>query len=166
MGKADQAFSRKAEVCDTAIGWRFINPVMKAHYGIDSRPETAENVAEEFGVSRADQDTFAFRSQERAAAAIANGRLAVEIAPVEIAGRKAAVAVVYTDEHPRATSAEALAKLKPIVKPGGTVTASPRAPACWARRWWACRRASWALARRRPPRSCWHALAFQFRPWM
>ncbi|WP_238364806.1 3-oxoadipyl-CoA thiolase [Mesobacterium pallidum] len=123
MPKAESAFSRANAVYDTTIGWRFINPVMKAQYGVDSMPETAENVAEDFGVSRADQDALALRSQEKAAAAIASGRLAREITPVTIPQRRGDPVVVDTDEHPRATTAEALAKLRPIVKADGTVTA-------------------------------------------
>ncbi len=123
MGKADTAFSRSAKIEDTTIGWRFVNPLMKAKYGIDSMPETAENVAVEFKVSRADQDAFALRSQQRAAAAIAAGRLAEEIVPVTIAQKKGDPIVVARDEHPRETSLEALAKLKGVVRPDGTVTA-------------------------------------------
>ncbi|HEY6892897.1 MAG TPA: 3-oxoadipyl-CoA thiolase [Rhodanobacteraceae bacterium] len=123
QGKATEAFSRAAKIEDTTIGWRFVNPVMKARYGIDSMPETAENVAEEFHVSRADQDAFALRSQQRAAAAIAEGRMAEEIVPVSIAQKKGDPIVVAKDEHPRATTLEALAKLRGIVKPEGTVTA-------------------------------------------
>jgi len=123
MGKADSAFSRNASIFDTTIGWRFVNPLMKAKYGIDSMPETAENVAAEFHVSRADQDAFALRSQERAAAAIAAGRLAEEIAPVTLPAKKGEPIVFSQDEHPRGTSLEALAKLKGIVRPDGTVTA-------------------------------------------
>ena len=123
MGKADSAFSRSAKIEDTTIGWRFVNPLMKAKYGIDSMPETAENVAAEFRVSRADQDAFALRSQQRAAAAIAAGRLAEEIVPVTIPQKKGDPLVVARDEHPRETSLEALAKLKGVVKPDGTVTA-------------------------------------------
>jgi 3-oxoadipyl-CoA thiolase len=123
MGKADAAFSRSASIFDTTIGWRFVNPSMKGKYGIDSMPETAENVAAEFGVSRTDQDAFALRSQERAAAAIAAGRLAREIVPVTIPARKGNPVVFSQDEHPRATTLEALAGLKGIVKPDGTVTA-------------------------------------------
>jgi acetyl-CoA acetyltransferase family protein len=108
---------------DTTIGWRFVNKLMKAQFGIDSMPETAENVAEQFGVKREDQDKFAAESQRRAAAAQANGRLAAEIAPVSIPQRKGDPVVVDRDEHPRETSVEALGKLKPIVKEGGTVTA-------------------------------------------
>jgi 3-oxoadipyl-CoA thiolase len=123
MGKADTAFSRSASIFDTTIGWRFVNPLMKGKYGIDSMPETAENVAAEFNVSRADQDAFALRSQERAAAAIAAGRLAREIVPVTIPAKKGNSVVVSQDEHPRATTLEALAGLKGIVRPDGTVTA-------------------------------------------
>jgi acetyl-CoA acetyltransferase family protein len=123
MGKADAAFSRSASIFDTTIGWRFVNPLMKGRYGIDSMPETAENAAADFGVSRADQDAFALRSQERAAAAIADGRLAREIVAVTIPSRKGEPVVFSQDEHPRATTLEALARLKGIVKPDGTVTA-------------------------------------------
>ncbi|WP_274627062.1 3-oxoadipyl-CoA thiolase [Arvimicrobium flavum] len=125
MPKADTAFSRHAEIHDTTIGWRFVNPLMKAQYGIDSMPETGENVAEEFSVSREDQDAFAVRSQEKAVAAQANGRLAKEIASVTIRQRKGDAIVVEKDEHPRAgTTLEALAKLgTPFKKVGGTVTA-------------------------------------------
>jgi len=122
MGKADSAFSRSAEIFDTTIGWRFINPAMRKAYGVDSMPETAENVATDYGVNRQDQDAFALRSQQRAAAAQANGFLAGEITPVEILG-KAGPTLVDRDEHPRETTLEALAKLKPIVREGGTVTA-------------------------------------------
>lgn len=123
LGKADSAFSRQAEIHDTTIGWRFVNPRMQAGFGIDSMPETAENVAQEFGISRQDQDAFAVRSQARAAAAQASGRFAVEIVPVVIAQRKGDAVVVDRDEHPRETSLEALGRLKPIVRPDGTVTA-------------------------------------------
>ncbi|MCB1336361.1 MAG: 3-oxoadipyl-CoA thiolase [Maritimibacter sp.] len=123
MPKATSAFSRANEVHDTTIGWRFVNPAMKAAHGVDSMPETAENVADDFRISREDQDAFALRSQDKAAAAIASGRLAKEIVGVEVPGRKGAVTVVDTDEHPRATTLEALAGLKPIVRAGGTVTA-------------------------------------------
>jgi 3-oxoadipyl-CoA thiolase len=122
MGKADAPFSRQAEIFDTTIGWRFVNPAMKAAYGTDSMPETAENVADDWKVSRADQDAFALRSQERAARAIADGSLAREIVPVTIKTRKGET-LVTTDEHPRATTIEALSALKPIVRPGGTITA-------------------------------------------
>src|SRR4249920_727652 len=111
LAKADSAFSRSAKIEDTTIGWRFVNPLMKTQYGIDSMPETAENVAAEYKVSRADQDAFALRSQERAAAAIAAGRLAEEIVPVTIPAKKGDPVVFGQDEHPRATSLEALAKL-------------------------------------------------------
>jgi 3-oxoadipyl-CoA thiolase len=123
MGKAEAAFSRANELYDTTIGWRFVNPKMKAAYGVDSMPETAENVAEQWQISRADQDAFALRSQNRAAAAQANGRLGAEITPVSIAQRKGDAILVERDEHPRATTIEALSALKPIVKPDGTVTA-------------------------------------------
>jgi acetyl-CoA acyltransferase len=123
LAKAESAFSRAAKIEDTTIGWRFVNPLTKAKYGIDSMPETAENVATEFGIARADQDAFALRSQERALAAIAAGRLAEEIVPVTIPAKKGDPVVVARDEHPRETTLEALAKLKPIVRPDGTVTA-------------------------------------------
>ncbi len=111
MPKADAAFSRNAEIYDTTIGWRFVNPLMKAQYGVDSMPETGENVAEDFAVSRQDQDLFALASQAKAAAAQENGRLAREITPVSIPQRKGDALVVDKDEHPRATTIEALAKL-------------------------------------------------------
>jgi acetyl-CoA acyltransferase len=123
QGKASEAFSRHVEVYDTTIGWRFVNPLMKAQYGVDSMPETGENVAEEFQISRADQDAFAMRSQARAAAAQKNGRLAREIAPVEIKDRKGNVTRVEHDEHPRATSLDKLAALPTPFRKGGTVTA-------------------------------------------
>ncbi|MBC2834234.1 3-oxoadipyl-CoA thiolase [Paragemmobacter straminiformis] len=123
MPKADAAFSRNAEIYDTTIGWRFVNPLMQAAYGTDSMPETAENVAEDFGISRADQDAFALRSQAKASEAQANGRLAREITPVTIPQRKGEAVVVAQDEHPRATTIEALAKLGTPFRKGGTVTA-------------------------------------------
>jgi acetyl-CoA acyltransferase len=124
MPKADAAFSRNAEIYDTTIGWRFVNPLMKAQYGIDSMPETGENVAAEFGVSRAEQDAFALRSQEKAVAAQESGRLAREITPVSIPQRKGEPVVVDRDEHPRAgTTLEALARLPTPFREGGTVTA-------------------------------------------
>ncbi|PBB78119.1 3-oxoadipyl-CoA thiolase [Mesorhizobium sp. WSM3879] len=124
MPKADTAFSRNAEIYDTTIGWRFVNPLMRKQYGVDSMPETGENVAEEFLVSRADQDAFAARSQDKAVAAQANGRLAKEITPVAIPQRKGEPIVVSKDEHPRAgTTIEALAKLPTPFRQGGTVTA-------------------------------------------
>jgi 3-oxoadipyl-CoA thiolase len=124
MGKAETAFQRSAEIHDTTIGWRFINPLMKAQYGVDSMPETGENVAEDFQISRTDQDAFALRSQHRAGAAQASGWFAGEIAPIEIKGARGAVTRVDADEHPRPeTTAEGLAKLKPFVREGGTVTA-------------------------------------------
>jgi 3-oxoadipyl-CoA thiolase len=123
MAKATSAFDRNAEMYDTTIGWRFVNPKMKSAYGDDTMPSTAENVAQEFQVSRADQDVFAVRSQAKAAAAQAGGRFDAEIVPVSIPQRKGDAIVVARDEHPRETSAEALAKLRPIVRPEGTVTA-------------------------------------------
>jgi acetyl-CoA acyltransferase len=123
MPKADSAFSRNAEIHDTTIGWRFVNPLMKAQYGIDSMPETGENVAEEFSVSREAQDAFALRSQARAASAIRAGRLAEEIVPVTVPSRKGDPAVVERDEHPRETTLEALAKLGTPFRKGGSVTA-------------------------------------------
>ena len=124
MGKAAEAFSRSADIFDTTIGWRFINPLMKAQYGVDAMPETGENVAEEFQVSRADQDAFAIRSQQRAGKAIAAGYFAEEITPVTVPGGKAGPITVDKDEHPRPeTTLEGLAKLKPIVRNPGTVTA-------------------------------------------
>jgi acetyl-CoA acyltransferase len=124
MPKADTAFSRKAEIYDTTIGWRFVNPLMKKQYGIDSMPETGENVAEQFQVSRKDQDAFAVRSQEKAVAAQANGRLAREIVKVTIPQRKGDPIVVDRDEHPRAgTTLDVLAKLPTPFREGGTVTA-------------------------------------------
>jgi 3-oxoadipyl-CoA thiolase len=122
QGKAQEAFARAAEIYDTTIGWRFINPLMKSQYGVDSMPETGENVAEEFQITRADQDAFALRSQQRAAKAIASGYFAQEIVAVEIAGRKETVKVDI-DEHPRETTLEQLAKLKPFVRNPGTITA-------------------------------------------
>lgn len=124
MGKADSAFSRAARIEDTTMGWRFINPLMKAKYGIDSMPETAENVAKEFNISRADQDAFALRSQQRWAAAHAAGVFKDEIVPVTIPQKKGDARVFDTDEHPRPdTGIEMLAKLKGVVTPDGTVTA-------------------------------------------
>ncbi|MCE2042744.1 acetyl-CoA C-acyltransferase, partial [Burkholderia pseudomallei OB] len=122
-GKATSAFSRQAEIFDTTIGWRFVNPLMKQRYGVDSMPETAENVATDYRVSRADQDAFALRSQQKAARAQADGTLAQEIAPVTIAQKQGEPLVVARDEHPRETTLEALAKLKGVVRPDGTVTA-------------------------------------------
>jgi acetyl-CoA acyltransferase len=124
MPKATEAFSRNAEIYDTTIGWRFVNPLMKKQYGVDSMPETGENVAADFQVSRADQDAFAVRSQEKAVAAQANGRLAREITPVTIPQRKGEPVIVNKDEHPRAGSTvETLAKLPTPFREGGTVTA-------------------------------------------
>ncbi|MDY7532647.1 3-oxoadipyl-CoA thiolase [Pseudomonas sp. Bout1] len=124
MGKAEQAFARDAQLYDTTIGWRFVNPLMKKAYGIDSMPETAENVAEQFNISRADQDAFALRSQQRAAAAQASGRLAREIVAVEIPQRKGPAKVVEHDEHPRGdTTFEQLQKLGTPFREGGSITA-------------------------------------------
>ena len=123
MPKAETAFSRANVVYDTTIGWRFVNKLMRQSYGIDSMPETAENVAEEFRISREDQDAFALRSQQKAAAAIASGRLAQEIVPVTVPRRKGDPVIFDTDEHPRQTSLEKLAGLKGVVRAGGSVTA-------------------------------------------
>ncbi len=124
MGKADSAYSRVAKIEDTTIGWRFVNPLMKAKYGIDSMPETAENVAAQFGIARADQDAFAIRSQQRWAAAHATGYFANELIPVAIPSKKGEPVMFTTDEHPRPeTTLAMLAKLKGVVKPDGTVTA-------------------------------------------
>ena len=124
LGKADAAFSRSLKLEDTTLGWRFVNPLMKAKYGVDSMPETGEIVAEEFHISREDQDAFALRSQQRAGEAMRSGRLAEEIVGVPIAQKRGEPVLVLQDEHPRPdTTLEALAKLKGVVKPGGTVTA-------------------------------------------
>jgi 3-oxoadipyl-CoA thiolase len=124
QGKSDEAFSRKAEIYDTTIGWRFINPLIKSQYGVDSMPETAENVAEEFQINRADQDAFALRSQQRAGEAIGRGFFTTEIVAVEVPGGKAGPTLVDRDEHPRPdTSIEQLAKLKTPFRKDGTVTA-------------------------------------------
>ena len=124
VGKADAAFSRSMKLEDTTMGWRFVNPVMKARYGVDLMPETAEIVAEEFRISRQDQDAFALRSQQRAAAGIQGGRLAEEIIPVPVPQKKGDAVLFSQDEHPRAdTTLEALARLRGVVKPDGTVTA-------------------------------------------
>jgi len=123
MAKATSAFDRNAEMYDTTIGWRFVNPKMKDAYGDDTMPSTAENVAQEFQVSREDQDLFAVRSQQKASAAQDNGRLAAEIVPVSVPQRKGDALIVDRDEHPRLTSVEALARLRPIVRGDGTVTA-------------------------------------------
>ncbi len=123
MPKAESAYSRNTAIHDTTIGWRFVNPLMKQQYGVDSMPETGENVAEDFEIARADQDRFALNSQTKAAAAIANGRLAKEITPVKIKRRKQDDLVFDTDEHPRASTLEKLAKLPTPFRDGGTVTA-------------------------------------------
>jgi acetyl-CoA acetyltransferase family protein len=180
MGKAENAFSRNMQIEDTTIGWRFINARMKALYGVDSMPETAENVAVDFAISRADQDAFALRSQMRTAAAQEAGRFADELITVSIAQRKGDPLLFTRDEHPRSTTAEALAKLKGVVRPDGSVTAGNASgltmapvPCCWPanRRWWpticnrwpglsawrrrAWRRASWASVRLRRSVKCW-----------
>nr|WP_223964068.1 3-oxoadipyl-CoA thiolase [Burkholderia diffusa] len=123
MGKAASAFARQADIYDTTIGWRFVNPLMKQQYGVDSMPETAENVAVDYDISRADQDLFALRSQQKAARAQQDGTLAEEIVPVTIPQKKGDALVVSRDEHPRETSREALAKLRGVVRPDGSVTA-------------------------------------------
>ncbi len=123
VGKATSAFSREASIQDTTIGWRFVNPLMKAQYGVDSMPETAENVATDYNINREDQDRFALRSQASAARAQEDGTLAQEITSVTIPQKKGDAVVVSRDEHPRATTMEALAKLKGVVRPDGTVTA-------------------------------------------
>jgi 3-oxoadipyl-CoA thiolase len=123
MGKAGSAFGRDQKIEDTTLGWRFVNPALKAQYGVDTMPQTGENVAEQWQVTRDDQDRFALASQEKAARAQASGRFAAEIVAVPIAQRKGDPIVFEHDEHPRATSLEALAKLKPVVKPEGSVTA-------------------------------------------
>ena len=123
MSKATSAFSRQADIYDTTIGWRFVNPLMKQMYGVDSMPETGENVATDYRISRADQDAFALRSQQKAARAQRDGTLAQEIVSVTIAQKKGDPLVVSLDEHPRETSLEALAKLKGVVRADGTVTA-------------------------------------------
>jgi acetyl-CoA acyltransferase len=123
MGKAETAFSRNSAIFDTTIGWRFVNPLMRAQYGVDAMPETAENVAVDYEISRADQDKFAMASQAKAAAAQRNGILAQEIVPVTIAQKKGDAIVVEHDEHPRETSMESLGRLKGVVRPDGSVTA-------------------------------------------
>lgn len=123
MGKAETAFSRKAEMFDTTIGWRFVNARMKEQYGAEAMPETAENVAEDFSITRADQDAFALRSQEKAARAITSGRLAQEITPVSVSQRRKDPVIFDTDEHPRLSSLEKLAGLPTLFRQGGTVTA-------------------------------------------
>lgn len=123
LGKASGPFDRAQQIEDTTLGWRFVNPAMRASYGVDTMPQTGENVAQEWGVTREEQDRFALASQQKTAAAQANGRLAVEIVPVHVAQRKGDPVVFDRDEHPRETSMAALAKLKPVVRPDGTVTA-------------------------------------------
>ncbi|MBL8577297.1 MAG: 3-oxoadipyl-CoA thiolase [Mesorhizobium sp.] len=123
MPKAASAWSRAAEIHDTTIGWRFINPKMQAQYGTDSMPETAQNLADQYSISREDQDAFALRSQERASAAQENGRLALEIVPVDVPAARGATVQVAVDEHPRKTTIADLAKLRPITRPDGSITA-------------------------------------------
>jgi len=123
LGKAAGVFDRGQKIEDTTLGWRFINPVLRASYGVDTMPQTGENVADEWKVTREEQDAFALASQEKAAAAIASGRMAAEIVPVAVSQPKGDPIPFTQDEHPRATSLEALARLKPVVRPGGTVTA-------------------------------------------
>src|SRR5690606_13552307 len=123
MGKANTAFSRDAAIYDTTIGWRFVNKLMKAQYGVDSMPETAENVADDFNLSREDQDKFALASQQKTARAQQEGFFDAEITPVSIAQKKGDPVIVDKDEHPRQTSLESLARLKGVVREGGTVTA-------------------------------------------
>ncbi|WP_267433534.1 3-oxoadipyl-CoA thiolase [Sphingomonas sp. GM_Shp_1] len=123
MGKAASPFDRAQRIEDTTLGWRFVNPAMRAAYGVDTMPQTGENVAEQWRISREDQDRFALASQQKAAAAIASGRMAAEIVPVTIPQKKGEPRIVTQDEHPRATSLDALARLKPVVHPDGTVTA-------------------------------------------
>lgn len=123
MGKAATAFDRAQMIEDTTMGWRFINPALRAAYGVDTMPQTAENVAEQWGVSREAQDAFALDSQTKAAAALTSGRFDAEITPVSVPQRRGDPVVFTVDEHPRATSLDALAKLKPVVRPDGTVTA-------------------------------------------
>ena len=123
LGKAGSAFGRDQKIEDTTLGWRFVNPAMKAAYGVDTMPTTGENVAEQWGITREEQDIFGLRSQEKAKVAQDNGRLAAEIIPVSIPQKKGDPFIFDTDEHPRQTSLEALAKLKPVVKADGTITA-------------------------------------------
>ena len=123
VGKADTAFARDTQMYDTTMGWRFVNPLLKKQYGVESMPETAENVAAEFGISRADQDAFALRSQQRALLAQADGTFAAEIVPVTVPLRRGEAVIVDRDEHPRATSPEALARLPTPFRAGGTITA-------------------------------------------
>ncbi len=183
IGKAESAYGRTQTMYDTTMGWRFINKKLDQQYGTDVMPKTAENLAEEFSISREDQDRFAFWSQAKAAAAQQDGRLAGEICPVSVPQRKQDPLIVERDEHPRETSLEKLAQLKPLF-PGGTVTAGNASGindgaaalllaseagakrhglnpgrASWAWRLPAFRRGSWASARFRQPASCWNGLA-------
>lgn len=174
MPKADAVFSRASAVYDTTISWRFVNPALKARYGIDAMPETAGNVASEFGISRADQDTMTLASQRKVLAAQASGFFDAEIVSVALPAKKGEPVVVARDEHPRETTLEALGKRKPIVKPDGSVTAGnassvddgacalivtseTAARAHRRQRTRAWRRGPRASARRRPRRSCWRA---------
>lgn len=191
LGKAEVAFSRRAEVFDTTIGWRFINPVLAARYGTDSMPETGENVAEQFHISRADQDAFAYATQQKWKAAQDAGFFRREIIPVSVTVRKGETRSVDTDEHPRPdTTLDALARLRPIVKPTGTITAgnasgvndgaaalllaSPEAarkfhsapsPAWSPPPWPGSNRASWAWGRCPPPARCWPKRACSLAKW-
>ena len=179
LGKAEMPFSRAAKIADTTIGWRFVNPAMERMYGVDSMGQTAENVADEYRIGRADQDAYALRSQQRAAAAIASGRLAREIVPVQVPQRRGDDLTVDADEHPRpGKTIEDLTRLKPAFSDGGSVTAgnaagvndgaaalirlrrrrlprgmaSNRAPVLSRRRWPVWPRASWESVRCRPAR--------------
>ncbi len=135
MGKADGAFSRAMRMEDTTMGWRFVNPRLKASHGVDTMPETAEAVAERYGIARDDQDAFALRSQQRAGAAQRSGRFSREIVAVPVVGRKGAIIEVTADEHPRPdTTLDQLAVLKPVVRAGGTVTAGTHPASTTARR--------------------------------
>ena len=179
LSKADAAYGRNQQIYDTTIGWRFVNPLLKDQYGVDSMPETGENVAADFEVSRADQDAFALRSQQRALAGQASGVLAEEIVPVTLPVRKGEPVVVARDEHPRETSLEALARLPTPFRAGGTVTAgnasgvndgacalliaSERAARQYSQAW---RRASWVSVRRPRRASCWTASGSASIGWM
>jgi len=187
FGKAASAFGRDQKIEDTTLGWRFVNPALRTAYSVDTIPETAENVAEQWTITRGEQDLFALRSQEKASNAQAAGRFAAEIVPVAIPQRKVEPVIVQRDEHPRATSLEALAKLKPVVRPEGTVTAgnasglndgaaamlvasqaaaklhslTPRARIVAM----ASSRVSWAWARSRSRRSSWRGRVSTWPTW-
>lgn len=190
MPKATSAYSRSAEVYDTTLGWRLVNPLMRDGWGVDSMPETAENVAAEYGVSRAEQDAFAYRSQQRAAKAQADGRFAEEIVAVSVPAGRRETRLVEVDEHPRETTLAKLAALPTPFRDGGTVTAgnssgsttalsrcwwparrrfpgtaSPRWPGSSVRRRPVCRPGSWGSARCRPPASCSTASASSWARW-